>query len=287
MNARARGTSQRRTPKALRSFYKIATFVSILAAIVGIVSVARALYVSQVWPAKRIEECAGDFGCVAETIARDGVPMWTGVLWFLLISVIIVGGLVARPPADAVTPAQRNESLRTAADQRIALVVGWILVSSSVGFFVFLTGVPLAASVVALATWSDAEIERCEVDRACVLSTLSENALPVWFAVAWALIVAIAMVICWKPARWWVPVPGRGRLSLIRGFTSPFWIRTHAMVIALISVQCALGVVSRNNDVYALEYLWVALAAGTIAAIATISIRIHKLGGTAEWNVSR
>ncbi|MBH0129509.1 hypothetical protein [Salinibacterium sp. NK8237] len=109
----------------------------------------------------------------------------------------------------------------------------------------------LAASVVALATWSDAEIERCEVDRACVLSTLSENALPVWFAVAWALIVAIAMVI------------------------------------ALISVQCALGVVSRDNDVYALEYLWVALAAGTIAAIATISIRIHKLGGTAEWNVSR
>ncbi|MBH0008867.1 hypothetical protein [Salinibacterium sp. SWN1162] len=236
VNARARGASQRRIPKELRFFNKFVTFVSILAVVVGIGSVARALYVSLLWPTKRIAECAGDFGCVAETIARDGVPVWTGALWFLLISVIIVGGIVAPPPADAVTPAQRNESLRTVGDQRIALVVGWILVASSFGFFVLLTGVPLAANAVALATWSDGEIERCKVDSACVVSALSQNSLPVWFAVAWALIVAIAMVICWKPARWWVPVPGRGRVSLIRGFTSPWWVRRHAMAMTVISV---------------------------------------------------
>ena len=78
---------------------------------------------------------------------------------------------------------------RTAADQRIARFVGWMLVVSTIGFSLMLLFVPSIAGFVALATWPEARIDACSPDRQCVISTM-----PVWLAAA-ALVVAAAATL--------------------------------------------------------------------------------------------
>ena len=78
---------------------------------------------------------------------------------------------------------------RTAADQRIARFVGWMLVVSTIGFSLMLFFVPSIAGFVALATWPEARIDACSPDRQCVISTM-----PVWLAAA-ALVVAAAATL--------------------------------------------------------------------------------------------
>ena len=169
-----------------------------------------------------------------------------------------------------------ESTTRTAADQRIGLVVGWVLTVSTICIPSTLLLVPATAGLVALATWPEARIDACSADRQCIVSTMPENALPVWVAFIWVAIIAVALAVCWKPERWWLPNAQARRFVKVRTYTSPDWIRIHAIIAAGISFGVSFGVVKSGNDVSAPEYLWPAGAALVIVAVATVSMRIHK-----------
>ena len=244
----------------------------------GVIMALRALWIvavdSGAWPVERIGACSAEVVCVVSAILTDGVPVWTAFVWMAVIVIVLLFSF--RLPSVPGTPkkvaaalaAQRNEK-----DQRIGRALGWVLVVSSIGFMLALLFIPVTAGVVALATWSKERRDVCSADPMCVISTMPENALPVWVAFAWIAIIAAALVVCWKPSRWWFPDAEARRHVKVRTFTSPDWIRRHALIAAFISIISLYGVVGRYNEVYALDYVWAVLGALTVAAVATVCKR--------------
>jgi hypothetical protein len=170
-----------------------------------------------------------------------------------------------------------REDAPTALDQRMARLVGWVLVVSSIGFALALIFIPLGAGLVAQVTWPEERVDACLADKACVISTLPANALPVWVAFVWIAIIALALAICWKPSRWWLPDADARRHVKVRTFTSPDWLRIHALVAAFVSLICVWGVIKRETDVFAFEYLWAVAAALVVAAAATWCMRVNAM----------
>lgn len=217
----------------------------------------------------------------------DGVSVWLWILWLVVILGILVFSFRLPPvPGTPKRIAAQLAAQRTEKDQRIGRAVGWVLVVTSIGFMLTLMLVPFVAAFVALSTWSREQRKTCSADPSCVISTMPENSLPVWVAFVWIAIIAAALVICWKPSRWWLPDAEARRHVKVRTFTSPFWIRGHALVAALVSYLCASGVVKRGNEVYAVEYLWAVLAALTVAALATVCKRKYGMKTPLDVKVS-
>ncbi|MBH0129510.1 hypothetical protein [Salinibacterium sp. NK8237] len=220
-------------------------------------------------------------------VATDGVLVWGSALWLIAIIAIIVIGLVSRHlpmPADGLKVVhKRKVAPKGSRDQKIAFAVGWTLVTSTLTFMFALFFVPPIMALVALFSWPQSRIDNCEEDPLCVISILDKNALPVWVAFLWVAIVVAAMVICWKPARWCSPPTSEARRAKVRPYTSPFWIRTYAIIIGLVALLSITGLDTDLDDVYSLEYVWVVLAAGTIVAITMVNIRIHGVKGPGEW----
>lgn len=209
---------------------------------------------------------------------RDGVPLWLALVWVAVIIAIVVLSFRLPPvPGTPKTIAAALAAKATPKDQRIGRAVGWVLVVSTIGFILTLVFVPVTAGLIASATWSKERRDACSADPMCVISTIPENALPVWVAFLWIAIIAAALVICWRPSRWWLPDAKARRQIKVRTFTAPFWIRVHALVAAFISYLCSFGIFRRGNDVYAVEYLWAVLAALTVAALATVCKRKYGM----------
>ncbi|MBH0129511.1 hypothetical protein [Salinibacterium sp. NK8237] len=237
-----------------------------------------------IWPTALIDACDRSLVCIAATVGTNAIPIWTAALWLLgVVALLVVGMKKGASSGAKKTVAQLNAPVKTPEDQRIALAVGRTLMVSTIGFSTLLLVVPAAAGLVAAATWSQADISRCTADELCAISLLPSNALPVWVAFAWATVILVSLLICWKPARWWV-APGRGKKRpRVFPYTSPFWIRYHAIALVLVAARCSLGIVWRDNSVTALEYLWVVVLGATIIALSTLSIGLRGLQGPAEW----
>ncbi len=122
----------------------------------------------------------------------------------------------------------------------------------------------------ALATWTDAEKERCEQTAGCAVNVVPGGVVPVWWALLWVAVIVTAIVVCWHPARWWSS-RGRGRIEFIAD-SSPKWLRVHAFVAAFI---CALLVLPGRGitTTWAIEYAIPAVLALAAAGLATLSVR--------------
>lgn len=213
-----------------------------------------------------------------KTVLADVNGAVAGVVigWACLITAVLTATFLwPVAPGTEKKTAAALAAQGTTKDQRVACGVGWVLVISTIGFMLALVFVPLTAGIIAMVTWSKDQRKACSADPACVISTMPENALPVWIAFVWISIIAAALIICWKPSRWWLPSAEARRHVKVRTFTSPDWIRIHALVAAGISIACAYGVVGRYNEVYAPEYGWAVLTAFTVATAATVCKKIY------------
>ncbi|MHA6667524.1 hypothetical protein ACX3O0_01510 [Homoserinimonas sp. A447] len=230
------------------------------------------------WPAEQIAACSSDIGCALSAILTEGAPVWLGFLWLVaIVTVLVFGVRLPQVPGTPKSVARKLAAQRTREGQRIGRAVGWVLVASLFGFILVLALVPIGAGVVASATWSKERRDACSADPMCVISTIPGNALPAWIALIWIAIIAAALVICWKPSRWWLPDAEARRHVKVRTYTSPDWIVRHSLVAALISVGCLFGIFKRGNDVYSLDYIWAILAALTVGAAASVCKRKYGM----------
>ncbi|MBH0116001.1 hypothetical protein I6E52_03990 [Salinibacterium sp. NG253] len=140
--------------------------------------------------------------------------------------------------------------------------------ASSLGSLFILMLVPVGAVIAAWTTWPQTRIAECLDRLTCVVSTLPDAVLPVWVAFGWIIAIAVVMAVCWHPSRWWLPNAQARRKVQVRVYTSPIWIGGHAAVAAFICFLLSSGLDPRVDNGDAPEYLWAALAAATLAAVA-------------------
>ncbi|MBH0053701.1 hypothetical protein I6E74_05885 [Salinibacterium sp. SWN139] len=140
--------------------------------------------------------------------------------------------------------------------------------ASSLASLFMLMLVPVGAGILAWTTWPQTRISECLDEPMCVVSTIPDAVLPVWVAFGWIVAIAVVMAVCWHPSRWWMPHAQARRTVRVRVYTSPFWIGGHAAVAAFICFLLSSGLDPRVDVGDAPEYLWAALVAATLAAVA-------------------
>ena len=59
------------------------------------------------------------------------------------------------------------------------------------------------------------------------------RAVPWWWPLLWSLSLLVAIVVCRPPRRWWTPQDRAGRPRQPGVFSTPEWLRGHALVAAL------------------------------------------------------
>lgn len=131
----------------------------------------------------------------------------------------------------------------------------------------------MVGSLVAQMTWTDAQKADCEATPGCVVNLVAGGVAPVGWAIAWVLLIGVAVVVCWSPSRWWSSW-GRGAVEIIAD-SSPRWLRMHALVAAFV---CLLLIAPgrSNSTTWALEYVIPTVLALGVAGLATLSIRRAK-----------
>ncbi|WP_010203335.1 hypothetical protein [Salinibacterium sp. PAMC 21357] len=265
---------------ATRAFFGV---LGAMFLVLGIEATSRVVAASTAWPANAIAACSDDEACVASLIVTDAPLVWLGVLW--LVGIVAIFGFGFRAPSVQGAPEsikRRIARQRTAHGQRIGHAVGWSLTITMLAMILVLLGSKILAPAIAFATWSDARIDRCSDDPACTISTLSNGAVPVWVGVVAVGVILIGMIVCWKPARWWQSSSGSKLSSALSVETFPAAIAVHSGIAVFFALVQA-GVLKLRSlgdgDVYAPEYLWVALGALTLVAIATV--RHRQLVGNA------
>lgn len=162
----------------------------------------------------------------------------------------------------------------TAGGSRIGRIVGLTVFWSTMAAVAGLALWPkVVAAGWALFTWTDARKAECEATAGCVVNVVPGGVVPVWWAIAWVVVIIAAIVVCWSPERWWSS-RGRGRIEFIAD-SSPKWLRVHAFVAAFLCGVLTLpgrGI----TTTWALEYLIPTLLALGAAGLATLSIRHAK-----------
>lgn len=159
----------------------------------------------------------------------------------------------------------------TAGASRIGRAVGIIEFSATMAAVAGLVLWPkVIGAIWAMVTWSDAEKDACVAVPGCVVNVVPGGVVSVWWAIAWVVVIAAGIIVCWSPERWWSS-RGRGRVELIAD-SSPRWLRVHAFVAAFLCLLLALpgrGI----TTTWAVEYVIPAVFALAAAGLATLSLR--------------
>lgn len=128
-------------------------------------------------------------------------------------------------------------------------------------------------SLIAMLSWSRQAQDACAAEPGCAVNIVPGGVLPVWWALAWVALIAVSVIVCWDPQRWW---SSRGRFRMdIFADSTPRWLRVHACVAAFV---CLILVFPGRSiaGVWAPEYLIAAVAALAVAVLATVSLRRAK-----------
>lgn len=133
--------------------------------------------------------------------------------------------------------------------------------------------VPLSGRLAANLTWSRDELAACrDAAPACIASTVPIDPVFAWIGLASVVVIAVALVVCWSPQRWWVG-PGLQRPARPGVFSTPEWFRLLGLAALLLNACGLLVVGNRRTGVWMLEYLWPLGASVLVIVLATVSIR--------------
>lgn len=162
-------------------------------------------------------------------------------------------------------------STAATAGERIGRVVGIGVFSMLILALLGLVLWPkVVGGAIAQTTWTSQEKAACDDAPGCVVNLVAGGVAPVGWAIAWIVLIGLAVVICWSPTRWWSS-RGRGPVEIIAD-SSPRWLRLHAVVAAFL---CLLLIAPgrSNSTTWALEYLIPSALALGVAGLATLSLR--------------
>jgi len=155
--------------------------------------------------------------------------------------------------------------------QRLGRAVGATNVVATMAAVVGLLLFPkVVGSLIAMLSWSDDAKAACESEPGCAVNLVPGGVLPVWWALAWIALIAISVLVCWSPNRWW-SARGKGRAAVFADST-PRWLRVHAGVAAFVCVVLVFPGRSVAGA-WAIEYLYAAIAAVAVMGLATLSLR--------------
>lgn len=128
-------------------------------------------------------------------------------------------------------------------------------------------------SLIAMLSWSDEVKDACAAEPGCAVNVVPGGVLPVWWTLAWVAIIALSVLVCWPPARWWSS-RGKGKIEIFADST-PRWLRVHAAIAVLVSIILIFPGRSIAG-VWAPEYLIPAGAALLVVGLATLSLRAGR-----------
>lgn len=167
--------------------------------------------------------------------------------------------------------------------QRIGRFVGVTnFVATTLAVLGLLIWPKVIGSLIAMLSWSDEAKDACAAAPGCAVNVVPGGVLPMWWTLAWVAIIAVSVLVCWPPARWWSSRgKGKGKIEIFADST-PRWLRVHAAVAALVSVVLVFPGRSIAG-VWAPDYLIPAGAALLVVGLATLSLRAGraKLGPNA------
>ena len=137
--------------------------------------------------------------------------------------------------------------------------------------------VPLTGRLAANLTWSRDELVACrESAEPCVASTVTIDSSLAWIGLGGPVMIAVAIIVCWSPLRWWVG-PGMTRPARPGVFSTPEWFRLLGFAALLLNACGLIVVGNRWTGVWMLEYLWALAASVGVIVLATASI--HSSAG--------
>lgn len=155
--------------------------------------------------------------------------------------------------------------------QRIGRFLGIANFVATMGaVLVLLLWPKVVGSLVAMLSWSQEAQDACAAEPGCAVNLVPGGVLPVWWALAWTALIAISIIVCWQPARWWSS-RGKGRFEVFADST-PRWLRVHAGVAAFVCVILVFPGRSIGGA-WAFSYLYAAGAAVLVMGLATLSLR--------------
>ncbi len=99
------------------------------------------------------------------------------------------------------------------------------------------------------------------------------TAVPWWWGGLWSLSLFIGLLVCWSPRRWWTPQDSSGRPQLPGVFSTPEWLRLHAVIAGVLN---AAMLVAEGTPTTAdlIGYAASALLALVVVVLATVCIRV-------------
>ena len=158
--------------------------------------------------------------------------------------------------------------------QRIGRFIGIAnFVATLLALLVLLLWPKVVGSLIAMLSWSQEAKDACATEPGCAVNIVPGGVFPVWWALIWVAFIALSIVLCWSPNRWWSS-RGKGRFEVFADST-PRWLRVHAAVAILVSVILVFPGRSIAG-VWALEYLYAAGAALLVVGLATLSLRAGR-----------
>lgn len=113
-------------------------------------------------------------------------------------------------------------SAKRSVDLRIGRFFGWFALSWTIA------GLVLVLMVAPIARRST-----CTSDTSPCTSW-EFTAIPWWWMMLWSVSLVVAIAVCWPPSRWWTPQDRSGRPKVPGVFSTPEWLRGHALVAALV-----------------------------------------------------
>ena len=155
--------------------------------------------------------------------------------------------------------------------ERLGRVVGVVNVAATLAAVAGLLLFPkVVGSLIAMLSWSDEAKETCELEPGCAVNLVPGGVLPVWWAFAWIALIAVSVLVCWSPSRWW-SARGAGRAAVFADST-PRWLGVHAGVAAFVCIVLVFPGRS-SAGAWAIEYLYAAIAAIAVLGLAMLSLR--------------
>lgn len=97
------------------------------------------------------------------------------------------------------------------------------------------------------------------------------TAIPWWWGMLWSVSLVVAIAVCWPPSRWWTPQDRSGRPRIPGVFSTPEWLRLHAVVAFGAGLLAAAQFTPTAADL--VGYGASALVAAGGVALATMCIR--------------
>lgn len=155
----------------------------------------------------------------------------------------------------------------------IGRVTAWTVLTGAVAASAVQLLVPLAGILTAQFTWSGEELVACrEAATPCVASTTPIGPYLAWVGLVPVVLVALALIVCWSPRRWWVG-PGVERPARPGVFSTPEWFRLVAVGLVLLNACGLLVVSNRSVGVWMGEYAWPIVGSALLIGLATFSVR--------------